>query len=339
MSLTKKYLINGPVNIIRLENNNKVLYLLSDINNEVINECKYNKKSMNIDDFLLLFIKNQKNKKYNLYLNSNELYHTDTIYSTNYKLSYIESMDSLFLFLKKNKQLYSNFKIKFVNITHHFDYYDMIYYANVFRYDANGIRKYINLINIFKLIKNFYRNLKNKNNKYITNFLFNDYIDDNVKLKILNIYKIYVLSNYKLLLKLIKDTIYKLKNNFYNRDYKFINNIKEDIFNINKFITNIYTVLNDLYFIKKFINNNVKNNIYYSNIPNVSNIIYILIKYFDFKLTHISHNKYKYNFDDIKYLSNTNLSYISIITEKIINKYKNKYYQCSNMFNFPNNFE
>ena len=71
-------------------------------------------------------------------------------------------------------------------------------------------------------------------------------------------------------------------------------------------------------------------------------IAYLLIKYFDFKITHIAYSD--------KTLDNNNIENTNkIIKKKDITNYndqlflfsylENNSYQCSNLFNFPNNLE
>lgn len=60
-SLTKKYLINGPNNAVRLTNGKKVLYIFGDFHFDVNYEtmCPYDDKydSIDIDSLLLKFMK------------------------------------------------------------------------------------------------------------------------------------------------------------------------------------------------------------------------------------------------------------------------------------------
>ena len=61
MELTKKYLINGPNNIVRLTDGNKILYIFGDYHYNVQNqnECPIDDKhdSIDIDKLLFKFMK------------------------------------------------------------------------------------------------------------------------------------------------------------------------------------------------------------------------------------------------------------------------------------------
>ena len=83
----------------------------------------------------------------------------------------------------------------------------------------------------------------------------------------------------------------------------------------------------------------INNTIIYTPISNFSNICYILINYFNFKITHINHINENININ--KYISNLSIndfSYIYKLNDLFTKKLNNEIYQCTNLFNFPDNF-
>ena len=216
-------------------------------------------------------------------------------------------------------------------------------------------RKYILLyIELKELIILFIKLLKD--NKIIKNIL-NKYNNNDIKNKINKIYKI-ILFHLKYLIniidKLIKIIKLNLYNNYINIIYYDITNdisidnendiVKKVIFNCNKInfiIENIGVRLTDLYFIKKFLDSSsIDNAILYTGMYHVCNISYLLIKYFKFKITHITFikesidiNKYilKLPFNNYEQMNKL----LTLITKEFNN---DQIYQCTNLFNFPDNF-
>ena len=60
-NITKKYLINGPTNVIRLKNGDKIIYIFGEYHVKY-HLCSYNDKYniIDIDNFLLEFMKSEK---------------------------------------------------------------------------------------------------------------------------------------------------------------------------------------------------------------------------------------------------------------------------------------
>lgn len=71
----------------------------------------------------------------------------------------------------------------------------------------------------------------------------------------------------------------------------------------------------------------------------MTNILFILVKYFNFKLTNIFYSNSSFNLDNIKNLPIKNFEYINSAFN-IFTHYNENYEitQCSNLFNFPPNF-
>jgi len=111
------------------------------------------------------------------------------------------------------------------------------------------------------------------------------------------------------------------------------------IFNINEkvYLMNLltYAKIIDLYMLRRFLDKDyISNAIMYSGISHSSHIIYILIKSFDFKITHIAWSGTK-SINDLNRLVKE--SKTPEKTELYI--YPDVLYQCSNFKDFPKDFE
>jgi hypothetical protein len=108
--------------------------------------------------------------------------------------------------------------------------------------------------------------------------------------------------------------------------------------NIKINIIRIYLVVTDLNFLRRFLDKDyIKNTIIYTGIDHLSDIIYILIKYFDFKLTNIYYHNKEIKIEDINGIQN--FDYITELNNIIWNKDKlHNLIQCSNLIDFPVNF-
>jgi hypothetical protein len=100
MSLTNKYLINGPTNVVRLTDGNKILYIFGNYFLNYINQtqCKLddNKQSIDIDVLLFEFMKLNKKQQFDLFIEnrSNKLKQTSN--TTNNRDRYIIKIMNLF---------------------------------------------------------------------------------------------------------------------------------------------------------------------------------------------------------------------------------------------------
>ena len=348
-SITKKYLINGPNNVVRLTNGVKVLYIFGDYHLETPSqtECIYNDKydSMDIDKFLLSFIRNNKSIKYDIFSEINNLLFQKHNLNTNYyyKSRYIDNFNKLFQNNIKNK--YNNFKFHYMDLRQNlFLYYIIHFYDNdyIYNHDYTDTELIYFLYNYKNIIIIFFKSFKK--NKYIKKLL-NKYNNYNIKEKINKIYKI-VISYYKLGLLNINNLIKFIKLNYNN---KMINTFYDQVDNkIKDYIDNIYNlwfwgtaILTDLYFLRRFLDKKyIKNGILYTGLGHMSDISYLLVKYFNYKITHINYVPKNIDINDyIIKLSNKNVDYIKILNDLLTNKIDDdKIYQCSNLFNFPDNF-
>lgn len=174
--------------------------------------------------------------------------------------------------------------------------------------------------------------------------------DENVKNILKNIKKKYVKPKISKIVLLIKKIIYllneyiKFNNNYIDTD-KYKNkftklkiNLYYTIYDFSGKTGILGAILTDMYFIRRFMDKKyIENSIIYSGMYHTMDYIFILIKYFNFKITHFSY-------------SNTDINIITEIIKKSKNNfnvdelynlfipYNNIIYQCSNMTTFPDKF-
>ena len=284
-SITKKYLINGPKNVVRLTNGKKVLYIFGDIhyppNNQT--ECIFSDKqeSLDINNFLLLFMKtnNKTNIKYDLFIEGYQYeLHEDYIY---YKDNYINNTIKLF---RNIENKYKNYKIHYTDIRLYLGLLNIIYnysYDYIFNKRYTGRFYIILYTNLRKLINISIEEL-NKNS-FIKKIL-NKYENTNIKKKINIFYKKYLLKNYKNIIKIIDKFIKFIKLHFY--DIYFIINFKD----VASYYISVFYNFKDIGFPKDIyilcneeisIINDLDYKNYYnqaSNIPRIKNLFKALLQ-------------------------------------------------------------
>ena len=342
MSITKKYNINGPIHIIRLTNNDKILYIMGDIHNsfQEQTECKYNDNydSIDIDKFLLLFMKNNSKKQFDLFIEVRDVdFKSNT--NNNNKDIYIMSIRKLYQYylIKDKNDILIN--PKYLNFRFHYsdnrnkllNYYKIFYFYENNIENKNILNLNIGIIyqNLKEIIVETIESLKYNNS---INKILNNYSNEENKQNINFIYENYVLINFKYILSLIDKLISE-----YIQLTEYL--IMELIYKINNISQNIFVVITDLFFIRRFLDKNyIKNGILYTGHYHLTNIMYLLVKYFNFKVTHV------YNYTNInkinKYILNTpfkNLNYIDDINNEFL-FLNSPIIQCSNLFDFPDDF-
>ena len=371
-NITSKYLINGPNNVVRLTDGTKILYIFGDYHHDLDyqNECNFDDKydSIDIDKFLLKFIKTEKEKEFDLFIENSDL---NPLNKNIYRDIYIRQVIKLFnsqVIIKNNKIIinkkYKNFRFHFFDIRESIPFWTTFinnywsYYLNLNKYFIDNILenayscdllKFLNLndglikeLNLYieyinnneniyiNKIKNNYKNLKIKN---IINKIFNNVLILNIKNSISNLenLNLYIDKNIDLLNdKSISD---KRKSKILLNIYKRSNKYTLIIFKLS-------SVLTDLYFLRRFLDKDyIKNGILYTGIGHMCNIIFILTKYFNYKITNIYYKNDDFKLDSIIKLKTKNLKYISIIQDYLENKdEKYNVIQCINLFSFPSNF-
>ena len=318
--LTSKYIINGPNNVVRLENGKKILYIFGDYhwNAERQKECEFDDKydSIDIDKLLLKFMKEEKNSEYDLFIEMEKKDFIDNpIQDKHHKLIYINQIRKLYLTkfsFNKNQIItnkkYPNFRFHYSDIREllmistltNFAYYTPTFLIYSFQELKNVITHHHKiLLNLEDLLKN----LNNNDNKYI-NKIKNVYNNKKVQIKINNIFK-EVIKN---LSDIIKNTLHIIKFTSTSinkiKDFESFEKIRNEVaYEIylkicqNKDEISVFTcLLTDLYFIRRFLDKDyIKKSILYTGSLHMKNILFILVKYFNFKITNVFYSNSSYN--------------------------------------------
>lgn len=210
-----------------------------------------------------------------------------------------------------------------------------------------GKNKIVNIIALIDKIKN---NYKHKEVQKIVQMMLNNYLKEGLlaaKNKIIEIIKltdklIKIKSKPQNELNLYEDPFDKDLPDFCkslgygpqsdgNLIYDYIMRLINQLDNICRRSSSIIV---DAYFIRRFLDKDyVTNAISYTGAAHSQMYIYILTKYFDFKVTHASYSKY-----DIPTLNNK-LKDVSLGYELIKLFSREKLIQCSNLTDFPENFK
>jgi hypothetical protein len=200
--------------------------------------------------------------------------------------------------------------------------------------NSNKISYYIN-----KMMKKYkHRELKTKLIEPVLDIIYNNF--DKLIKKI---------ENFHLAISEIKDKIIypneltEAKNGeyFYGNDSYFIlesiNKLNELYLDIEYYATNGFSTIMDLFFLRRFLDKDyITNGIVYTGGFHSVFYIYILVKYFDFKITHISY--IEKNIKNIEELENK-IKNISDFKKLMKYLFPHKLSQCANLTNFPPNFE
>jgi hypothetical protein len=362
MEFTKKYHINGPNNIIRLEKGDKVLYIFGDHHLEPNKqtECIFSDDYENIDfdKFIFQFMKTEKRKQFDIFLETHDIHFNNMI--SPFRYNYINNFRKMFssTLKKEDKTVkvnpkYKNFRLHFTDIRNTIILFEKIHFFQE-RYMNNNVTLHRDMKKDFEELLDYYIKLQtfledskkiNKtapmNAKYM-NKVLNRYSDESIK-KIMNhIYQTLILDNLENIIKFIKDIIYRCNYSIDNKSTDSLNRDIQYLFNMN---IHFYVALTDLYFIRRFLDKNyIKNSILYTGSSHLYNITFILVKYFDFKVTNVYYHNPK--FDIMKKIPNLPikfLDYINILDNNMTQTYGTKksngvLYQCTNLIDFPPNF-
>lgn len=323
----EKVSINGPYNYFKLTNGEKTICLFSDVHNEPNNqtECVNHENSVDIDHFLKEFLinSNKSNKEYDLFIEYEYMWINNKLGLHDYRDGYFQRVRKLF---NKNMDfdLSNNKIIKSSNYNntrfHYFDFrFNTIPEFNIIfdlairvypPYDSNA--KILEIIYIIDTIKKAYSSFKNniekKKYKYI-NKTFNKYSNKKLKEKIKLIYKNHTskfIDNVLELCDEIKDNIDEsytiLLDKYTNNKIKF--ELSTEIYKKITFIQNYllygFSTCIDLYFIRRLLDKKYINNVIgYMGGSHVINIIFFLVKYFNFEITECFYNIHNYNIKKI----------------------------------------
>jgi hypothetical protein len=156
--------------------------------------------------------------------------------------------------------------------------------------------------------------------------------------------KIYnlLIDNIEELIEYIYENYDLIINKYLNFDLKL--NIIVEIEKKNSFIRNNFYylfILTDIYIIKRILDKNyINKSIVYTGIAHLSSITYFLVKYFDFKITHLFY--LDESIKDINNLENlikdNSLNYSNILDLLYYKNENDQINQCINLLNFPDNF-
>jgi len=374
MDITKKYNISGPVNIMRLTNNKKIVYIFGDLHNQLIDqsECIYNRdiETIEIDKFFRKIFKNNPNKKfdffyegyYNISPKIDTIQKDNFLYNNNYYTS--KYFVQILKFVFNNIDIVDN-KIhtskQFNNVRlHYFNFRSVIpnlifilQNTNDFlnmRQSYNYDNILNNLTNYIRLLTDIKKFLKSDSNSYIKK-IKSVYKNIDIQKIIQKIYNTYVINLLDDVFKLINETLDYIKKTPKLFDkyttlidlYELNKIIYINIDKISLYIMNLFCNVIDIYLIRRLLDKDYINNcIIYTGVYHMIDIAYLLIKYFDFKITHVANSD--------KTIDNNNIEELNkIIKTKNIANYndgvflstylENNRYQCSNLFNFPDNLE
>lgn len=314
------YDINGPINYFKLEHNKKIIYIFIDTWDNNITDCSLISnplnKSIDIDKFLINFLKNTDEN-------------IDFFYSASYKIKgkyeknkrdiYINQVNKLPNKINKKNinfiynKLKNKYITKIINIVYKYDLFMTVYSYEINKiiFDMKKVLKYIKKILKIELKLTFNFNIKK-------NFIN---IQKNV-LKLIN------------LLKLNKQHLIYTSNNdnkFFDLQTKIYNLLYVITNSINLIIIIIYTSF-DINLINK---NNNKTIVYFPYLIGL-NLIHILVKFFDFKITDIFFLDSFIDKEVNKIIKNLDMNYESLLfMEKIFinNNKNNNIIQCINSVN------
>jgi hypothetical protein len=342
-----KTLIAGANNVIRLENKSiyKVLYIFNNyyIDEYYQTECVYTNgyDIMDIDKFIFKFMRTYKgDHKIDLFCTmlDYEIYDKQLFnYSKRYK--YSDNMKKLFNYnLIQNKK---KVKInpKFPSIRFHYSdilnklKYHPLLYNYIYNYVQNTLNNKgltnMNLNNLYNIFNEFFINLK-KNTTI--NKIKNKYSNNNIKKKINYIFNNYVIKNGNKISKQIKNAIQLITKND-------LTELKITVDTLAQNIQQLLIIISDLFFLRRFLDKNyIKNGILYTDTMGLSNIVYILVKYFGFDITNIYYGNIEQTTSIIKNLTLDNYM-IQLIKLFTYHEQTGNINQCIDLGLFPDNFE
>lgn len=340
--------ISGPINIVRVEGsidgNNKVLYLLFDYHTKETKCSDYNSI-----DVVQLFDKftNEAvslNNEWDLFIEDdlNYISNKDIINKSNYSDIYLVELRNFFN--NKYSETVNNLVKRKDNIRYHyFDIRWKLNFSYVFssleKLIANNYKKeifYDKAENIYKLLLIDYDNLFKKENKI--NKKYNNMKVKEIVFNILSVCE----EKFKILLKDFKDIIEDLEKSndiFLKRlneygDYEEYNyEIKQKIIKFSYDYKLMSVRITDLYFLRRFLDKKyIKNGVIYSGGWHCLNIIRILVKLLNFKITNLSYSNI--NLENLNKFVKNSKDFFEL-RSVLFPEY---FIQCSSMEGFPDMF-
>lgn len=346
----KDYLLE---NFLKLGKNNTVDFFL-EIPPYYVNEKNHQYRSKYIHSLMFFF-----KKCFNFDTTKNKVY-------TSTKLSNVR-----FHYMDIRNLISFDFK-KYFNNINIYDISQLVnYFSNYFYLSNESINLIIEIMN--KIHDNYifiYNSLFKKNNlkkeynekMYSREYTFDENTAQNIIKKMYtshdksiqtilkNIKKKYIkhkILKILLLTKKITDLLneYIQFNNNYNdigkyriRFIKLKINIYYKLNILSEKLSTLGVILTDMYFIRRFMDKKyIKNSIIYGGLHHTMNYIFILIKYFNFKITHFSYSSMDIN-EITKIIKNSKNNFDVEELYNLFIPYSDNIYQCSNVTTFPNKF-
>jgi len=360
MELTKKYLINGPNNVIRLTNGEKIIYIFGDIHFDINNQkkCINNNDydSINFDQFLIKFMKENTKINYDLFIeqtiDQTKYFDLDVndIYFNNIRKIFSKNINFVNNKIIKS-ELYPNFNFHYFDFRTDFPEFlkiiDLINNLPQFHLLFENIDNLVNIVNMIKIhINNFVKNInENSENKKIQK-IYLKYENKKIQKKILHIINTYFkkifYNNTINVIDELLDYIYTnydtIKNKYLSIDFKL-----EIMFEIERKIKLIsgtfYDIfqLSDIYLIRRILDKKYnKKSIIYTGLSHLSLTIYFLVKYFDFEITNIHYlsNEIK-NSKELEKIIKNSKEYYNLVNYFYNTTEQDEAQQCINLFDFP----
>jgi hypothetical protein len=362
MELTKKYLINGPNNVIRLTNGEKIIYIFGDIHFDINNQrkCTDNNEydSINFDQFLIKFMKENTENNFDLFIEQTidqiKYFNVDIndIYINNIRKIFSKNINFVNNKIIKS-ELYSNFNFHYFDFRSEFPEFlkiiDLINNLPEFSLIFENIDNIINTVNMIKTnINDFIKNINENSENIKVQKIYLKYENKKIQKKIINIIntyfkKIFYNETVNIIDELL-DYIYTnydtIKNKYLSNDFKLeiMFEIEEKMVLISRTFYDIFQ-LSDIYLIRRILDKKyVKKSIIYTGLSHLSLTIYFLVKYFDFEITNIYYlsNEIK-NIKELEKIIKNSKEYYNLTNYFYNTNDLDEPHQCINLFNFPIN--
>lgn len=281
--MSEKININGPINFIKLINNNYEINIFIDTVEYNIKKCDNTYENIDIDKYLINLFKNTKNK-YNFYIYN--LVNLNETKQYNYidNVLKIQNSSSLFKNIKFIKYHFDK-KINFDNFDNFINSYYNIFYFNRKKIDILSDNLNSLILDCNKILVFDYNSLfskKDETHKIILNNILNNYFINKIKLLVseCNILIKYIAENKELLKEIYTNDKYyeTLKNIF-----KLKENICENLIYLLSFL-DVYNI------ILKILGHKTIKNIIHLSLNHSCILIWLLINYFNFKIVYKSYS-------------------------------------------------
>ena len=275
--------INGPINFIKLINNNYEMNIFIDTIEYNIKKCDNTYENIDIDKYLINLFKNTKNK-YNFYIYNFVNFEETKQYNYIDNILKIQNTSSLFKNIKFVKYSFDK-KINFNNFNNFINSYYNVLYFNRNKIDILSNNLNLIILDCNKILEfdyNILFKIKDITNKIIFNNILNNYFINKIKL---------LVSECNILIKYISENKALLKEIYTNDKYyetlKIIYKLKENICENLIYVTNFLDVYN---IILKILDQKTMKNIIHLSLNHSCTLLWLLINYFNFKIVYKSYS-------------------------------------------------